>query len=251
MLRLEKKVALITGAGSGIGRAASLLFASEGARVVVADIASEGGEETVRLIVAAGGNAVFVKTDVTDEASVARAVADGRDAFGDLHILYNNAGGARPLDGSVTDVPLEDVRKTLEVDLLGTVLCCRHAIPVIASAGGGAIVNTASTVAFNGTRKLTGYTAAKGAVVALTRSMAVEYAHLGIRVNAVNPTRTLTDRILRKAEQDPSRNTLAERLLLGYAQPVDVAYAALFLASDEARVTTGHVLAVDSGLAIA
>jgi NAD(P)-dependent dehydrogenase (short-subunit alcohol dehydrogenase family) len=247
MGRLANKVAFITGAGAGIGSSAAELFAREGAKVVVAEVSVEAGQETVRRIHAAGGEALFVETDVTEIDSVQHAIGQTVASFGSLNILYNNAGGSTLRDGSVTDVSVDEFWRTIKLDLFGTVLCCKFGIPEIIRAGGGSVVNTVSTVALIGTLRHSAYAAAKGGVAALTRAMAVEYAAQKVRVNAVAPTRTLTERILRKAAADPSRAALADRLLLGYAEPIDIAYAALYLASDESRVTTGHILAADSG----
>jgi NAD(P)-dependent dehydrogenase (short-subunit alcohol dehydrogenase family) len=164
-------------------------FAAEGAKVAVAEIMPEAGLETVRIIEAAGGQAIFVRTDVTEPDSVQEAVAETVRAFGALNVLYNNAGGNNQKDSTVTGVTYDHFWKTLKLDLFGTFLCCRMAIPAMKNAGGGSIVNTTSMTALMGRPNRTAYTAAKGGILSMTRSMAVEYADDKIRVNAIAPTR--------------------------------------------------------------
>ena len=221
-------------------------FAAEGACVTVAEIRDEAGLETVRLIEAAGGRAHFVQTDVTDEDSVARAVAETVAAFGGLTVLYNNAGGNNQNDSTLTGVTFEHFWKTIKLDLFGTFLCSRLAIPAMQKSGGGSIINTTSMTALMGRPNRTAYTAAKGGVLAMTRSMAVEYADDKIRVNAIAPTRTLTERVKQKNIDQPERAAYGNSLLLGAAEPIDVAYAAIYLASDETRVMTGQTIVVHS-----
>ena len=246
MGRLAGKVALITGAGNGIGAEAARLFAREGARVVVAELQADAGRAIEAQIRAAGGDALCVQTDVTDEASVQAAIGAALSAYGRLDILYNNAGASARADGPVTEAPAEEFWRAIRLNLFGAWLCCRHAIPEIARAGGGSVINTASVVALMGLQRLDAYTASKGGLVALTRSMAVEFAAQKVRVNALAPTTTLTPRVveLRKTRQPGNDG----RNLLSPAEPMDVALAALYLASDESRRVTGHILPVDSGL---
>lgn len=246
MPRLNGKIALVTGGGGGIGRCVAQQFAAEGACVTVAEIRDEAGLETVRLIEAAGGRAHFVQTDVTDEDSVARAVAETVAAFGGLTVLYNNAGGNNQNDSTLTGVTFEHFWKTIKLDLFGTFLCSRLAIPAMQKSGGGSIINTTSMTALMGRPNRTAYTAAKGGVLAMTRSMAVEYADDKIRVNAIAPTRTLTERVKQKNIDQPERAAYGNSLLLGAAEPIDVAYAAIYLASDETRVMTGQTIVVHS-----
>jgi NAD(P)-dependent dehydrogenase (short-subunit alcohol dehydrogenase family) len=245
--RLEGKIAFITGSGSGIGRAAAIRFAREGAQVVVADISREGGERTVAMARDLGGDATFVHTDVTAPESVERAIAATVAAYGKLNILYNDAGGSTAEDGAVTKVSIDEFWRTIRVDLFGTFLCCKFGIPELIKAGGGAIINTTSVVALAGIKGRDAYTAAKGGVLAMTRSMAVNYAKHNIRVNAIAPGATLTERVRKLLGDDAGGAAMASNHLLGMGEPEDIANMALFLASDEARIITGAIFPVDSG----
>jgi NAD(P)-dependent dehydrogenase (short-subunit alcohol dehydrogenase family) len=244
LARLQGKTALITGAGAGIGRAAAILFASEGARVGVAEIVRERGEATVSAIKAAGGEAIFIETDVSKPASVEAAVWTTVNAFDGLNVLYNNAGGATPGDGKVTEIGIEEFRRTIGVDLLGTFLGCRFALPVMAERGGGSIINTTSIRALIGTAGADAYTAAKGGVLALTRALALQWGAQNIRVNAIAPGVVLSERVRALLRDD---DPLIRKSLLGPGQPEDIAQMALFLASDESARITGAILPVDSG----
>jgi len=247
-VRLQNKIALITGAGAGIGRETAVLFAKEGAKVLIAEFDEKTGSSAAADINAQGGQAVFCKTDVTQPDDVQAAIENCVSTFGGLDILYNNVGGSTINDGPVTTAPFEEFRKKIEIDLFGTWLGCRFAVPHMIKRGGGSIVNASSMCALMGTPMKDSYTAAKGAVTALTMSMAVEFAQHNIRVNAVAPAATLTERAKRIFEQDGVTAKIAERYLLGLVDPIDVAYAILYLASDESRRTTGHILPVDSGV---
>ncbi|MER1967995.1 SDR family oxidoreductase [Castellaniella sp. GW247-6E4] len=250
MKRLQDKVAVITGAGNGIGAEAASLFAGEGAMVVVADIAGDAARGVCERIRARGDRALAVTVDVTEAESVKTLMDATVEAFGTIDVLYNNAGGSRPGDGTVVEVEMDVFWRTIKVDLLGTFLGCKFAIPWMRKAGGGAIVNMVSSVALMGTPGVDCYTAAKGGVAALTRSMAVTYAADGIRVNAIAPTTTLTQRIIEKLKSNPTAQRLSAKNLLGEPLPVDIAHAALFLASADARMTTGSIFPVDSGTLI-
>jgi NAD(P)-dependent dehydrogenase (short-subunit alcohol dehydrogenase family) len=242
--RLEGKVALITGGGRGIGRAAALLFAREGAQLVIAESARADGEATAAAIREAGGHARFVATDVSVPEQVEAAVRVAVDAFGGLHVLYNNAGGGTPKDGKVTDIDLDEFWRSIGVDLFGTFLGCRFAIPVMVEGGGGSIINTTSIRAMIGTAGADAYSAAKGGVRALTRALALQWAAHNIRVNAIAPGVILTERVRALLRDD---DAIFGKSLLGPSDPEDVAQMALYLASDESRRVTGAILPMDSG----
>jgi len=250
MGRLDGKVAFITGASQGIGEVTARLFASEGARTVLAARRRAEGEKIAAEIGAAGGKALFVECDVTEPESVEKAFAAAYGAFGRLDVLFNNAGGSSAADGPLTEAPLEEFWRAIKLDLFGTWLCSRAAIPMMQKSGGGSIVNSASIVAEMGIPRRDAYTASKGGIVSLTRSMAVEFAKDRIRVNVVIPGAVGTERVLGFFEREPHLKQQWDAYLLGIADPVDVANAVLFLASDESRRTTGQKLPVDSGILI-
>jgi NAD(P)-dependent dehydrogenase (short-subunit alcohol dehydrogenase family) len=253
MGRLVGKVAFITGGGGGIGQATAARFAEEGAKVVVAEINRELGEAaaaTARHNAKDGGDAVFIFCDVTDKHSVTAAIADVVRRFGKLDILHNNAGGASPLDGRVTEAPEEEFWRAIKLDLFGTFLCSKVAIPEIAKSGGGSIINMSSVVALMAMPGRDCYTAAKGGISALTRSMAVEYAPDRIRVNAVAPSVTLSDRVKKQLEGNPATEELGRQHLLGLIEPIYIADMVVYLASDESARTTGQIFPVDSGVTI-
>jgi NAD(P)-dependent dehydrogenase (short-subunit alcohol dehydrogenase family) len=248
MQRLADKIALVTGGGTGIGRSTAELFAKEGAKVVIAEINATSGEETAQRIIAAGGNAIAITTDVTEPESIEAAIRHCVQHYGGLHILHNNAGGSTNIDGDVTRAPLEEFWRAIKLDLFGTFLGCRYGIPEIIKSGGGSVINMASVVALMGFPGRDCYTAAKGGVLALTRSLAVEFGPQKVRVNAIAPTITLTERVQRIVSGNAAMQKLSDMHLLGLGHPVDMAQAALYLASDESRIVTGIVLPVDSGL---
>jgi NAD(P)-dependent dehydrogenase (short-subunit alcohol dehydrogenase family) len=246
MPRLAGKIAFITGAGAGIGRATAIAMAREGARVIVGEINNAAGEETAHL---AGNGAISIRTDVTDEESVRAAVRQASGHFGGLHILHNNAGGSTPQDNTVVEAPIEEFWRVIKLDLFGTFLGCRCAIPEIVKSGGGAVINMASNLALMGIAGRDCYTAAKGGVAALTRSLAVEFAPK-VRVNALAPSATMTERVKKLMAGNAAIDQLAKSHLLGLIAPEDIANAALFLASEDARMITGQILPVDSGVTI-
>jgi NAD(P)-dependent dehydrogenase (short-subunit alcohol dehydrogenase family) len=250
MGRLSGKVAFVTGATGGIGEVTARLFAREGARVAIAGRSVDRGEAVAAEIAAAGGEAVFVRTDVSEPDSVEASFAEVFNRFGRLDVLFNNAGGSTAADGPLTVAPIEEFWRCIRLDLFGTWLCSRAAIPLMRKSGGGSIVNSASIVGEMGVPNRDAYTAAKGGIIALTRSMAVEFAADGIRVNVVIPGAVMTPRVAAFFEREPHLKKQEEAYLLGFADPIDVANAALFLASDESRKTTGQKLPVDSGILI-
>jgi NAD(P)-dependent dehydrogenase (short-subunit alcohol dehydrogenase family) len=247
MKRLTGKVAFITGGGAGIGRETAILFASEGARVVVADIDRAAGEETAHL---AGNDAIAVHADVTDEASLRAAVGATVERFGGLHVLHNNAGGSTPHDNNVVEAPIDEFWRAIRLDLFGTFLGCRIGIPEIIRSGGGSVINMTSNVALMGIAGRDCYTAAKGGISAITRSIAVEFAPHGVRVNAIAPSATMTDRVRKLMAGNSAIDKLGKSHLLGLIEPADIAQMAVFLASDESRMVTGQVYPVDSGVTI-
>ena len=247
MPRLEGKVALITGAGTGIGREAAILFARAGARVVVAEIDPASGEETAHL---AGQGAIAIPTDVTDPDSIERAIRTAVAKFGGLHVLHNNAGGSTAADNTAVEAPLDEFWRAIKLDLYGTFLGCRFGIPQLIKSGGGSVINMSSNVALMGVPGRDCYTAAKGGIAAITRSLAVAYAAQKVRVNAIAPSATMTERVKRLVAGNTALQKLADSHLLGLIEPADIARCALYLASDESRMVTGQVLPVDSGVTI-
>ncbi len=253
MARLIGKVAFITGGGGGIGQATAERFAEEGAKVVVAEINEQLGEaaaSAARKKAGGSGDAAFVRCDVTDPQSVTAAIAETVRRFGKLDILHNNAGGATPHDGRVTEAPVEEFWRAIKLDLFGTFLCSKYAIPEIAKSGGGSIINMSSVVALMAMPGRDCYTAAKGGISALTRSMAVEYASDRIRVNAVAPGVTLSDRVKKQLDGNPVTEELGRQHLLGLIEPIYIADMVVYLASDESARTTGQIFPVDSGVTI-
>jgi NAD(P)-dependent dehydrogenase (short-subunit alcohol dehydrogenase family) len=247
MPRLAGKVAFITGAGTGIGRATAILFAREGAKVAVADIDGAAAEETARL---AGNEAIAILTDVTDADSLQAAIRAAVDKFGRLDVFHNNAGGSTARDDTAVNAPLEEFWRAIKLDLFGTFLGCRFGIPELIKAGGGSVINMSSNVALMGVAGRDCYTAAKGGIAAITRSLAVAYAPQKVRVNAIAPSATMTDRVKKLIAGNAALTRLADSHLLGLIEPSDIANAALYLASDDSRMVTGQVLPVDSGVTI-
>ena len=248
--RLEGKVAVITGAGGGIGKCAAELFAAEGAQVVVADVVAAAAEKVAGSIVETGGTAVAVGVDVSDAAQV-EAMADAAVSnFGGLHVIFNNAGIFPADDGGVTETPESTWERVMEVNLKGVWLGCRAAVPRMEASGGGSIVNVASFVALMGAATAQiAYTASKGGVLSMTREIAVEYARRGIRANAVCPGPIETP-LLAELLADPARRQrrLVHIPMGRFGRAEEIAKAALFLASDESSFMTGSSLVVDGGI---
>ena len=252
-MRLQDKVAIITGAGSGMGRVAAQLFAGQGARVVVAEFDEAAGAETVRLVEDAGGRASFVRTDVADEAS-ARAMVDHAVAtYGRVDVLYNNAGVMPEADHSVIDTDVATWDRVMAVNVRGVFLGCKYAIPPMVEQGSGSIINIASFVALVGCSvPQDAYTASKGALLALTRSLAVQFGPKGIRTNAICPgpveTPLLMDWLVK--DEEAKRIRLARNPTGRFGKPEEIVSMAIYLASDESRWTNGASLVVDGGITV-
>ena len=253
MGRLEGKVALITGGASGMGMVASRLFAAEGASVVLTDVADEPGEAVAGEIRADGGKAAYVHADVSSEDDTRTMVAAAVEAFGGLHVLYNNAGVMLGDDGSVTTTGAANWETTLSVNVRGVANGCKFGIPAMIDSGGGSIVNVASFVAWMGAAtSQTAYTASKGAVLAMTREIAVEFARKGIRCNALCPGPIETPLLAELLADPASRQRRLVHIPLGrLGRAEELAKAALFLASDDSSFMTGASLIVDGGITAA
>lgn len=250
-MRLTGKVAIITGSGSGIGRASALLFAREGAKVVVVDWNSSSADETVNLIKMQGGDALVVHADVSSEADIQRAVATTLSAYGRLDVLFNNA--AVQVFGKVAETNTADWHKVMNINLMGCFLGCKYAIPPMIRQGGGSIINMASILGLVGDPDLPAYGATKGGILAMTKSIAQAHGREGIRANCICPGDVETPLVTEYFNYQPDPQAAREKVVANYAlgriaTPEDVAYTALFLASDESAFITGTYIVVDGGL---
>ena len=247
--RLQGKVAFITGAGMGMGREASVLFGTHGARVVVADLNKEAAAETVSLVKKAGGEALPVLGDVAVESDVRRMIAEGVEAFGALHVLYNNAGVLwKDRDRSVLETDEAQWDRVMAINLKSVFWATKHGIPHLRRAGGGSIINVGSVSALAGfTRAQDAYTSAKGALISLTKSLAIQFAKDGIRCNIIHPGIVDTPMQAPYLTEALRKEVQAGIPLGRIAHPREIAYVALFLASDESSFMTGAELVVDGG----
>jgi NAD(P)-dependent dehydrogenase (short-subunit alcohol dehydrogenase family) len=252
-MRLADKVSIITGAGGGMGRVAARMFAAEGSKVVVAEFGDAAGQETVELVRADGGEATFVKADVSSEADAKAMIDHAVATYGRLDCLYNNAGIMPEADHSVTDTDVATWDQVMAVNLRGVFLGCKYAIPAMEASGGGSIINIASFVAIVGCSvPQDAYTASKGAVLSLTRSLAVQFGPRGIRTNAICPgpveTPLLMDWLVK--DEEAKRIRLARNPTGRFGKPEEIVHMAVYLASDESRWTNGAQLVVDGGITV-
>jgi NAD(P)-dependent dehydrogenase (short-subunit alcohol dehydrogenase family) len=258
MGKLENKVAFITGAGAGIAKASALLFSKEGAKVVIVEINAEAGRAAEKQVRAAGGEALFVETDVTRDEGVKRAVDATVAKFGRLDVLMNCAGGSLQEDAPVHEMDLEVWQRTIALNLLHPFLVCRHGIPHLIKAGGGAIINVTSHMGLMGSQK-PAYSATKGGIISFTKTLAAQYVQYGIRANALAPGSIRTERQIKRYEnkdwmlaEKPSPAARAREITqklypFSKGEPEDVAAIALFLACDDSRMLTGTTIAADGG----
>jgi NAD(P)-dependent dehydrogenase (short-subunit alcohol dehydrogenase family) len=252
-MRLKNKTALITGAGSGIGRETALLFAQEGASILVVDVNDNAGNETVQMIRSSSGQAAYCHADVSNAAECAGMVSAAEREFGKLNIMFNNAGISHKDDDDAINTTEEVWDLTFKINVKGVFLGCKYGIPALRRAGGGSIINTASFVAILGaaTPQLA-YTASKGAVLSMTRELAVIHAREGIRVNAMCPGPLYTELLMKYLNTDAKKQRRLVHIPMGrFGQAKEIAYGALYLASDESSFVTGTEFMVDGGITAA
>lgn len=248
-MRLQDKVAIITGSASGMGKEAAELFASEGACVVVSDVQEQAGEDTVQGILSTGGRAIFVRADVSQAADVQRLVAETLEAYGRIDVLYNNAGIMPAEDTSVLETSEETWQRIMDVNLKSAFLCCKYVIPQMMEQG-GSIINIASMVAFLGcTVPQEAYGVSKSGLLGLTKSLAVQYGPQNIRCNAICPGPIETKLLRHLWTSEEARDLRLKRIPLGrFGVARDIIYMALYLASDESSWTTGSWITIDGGI---
>ena len=252
-MRLQDKVAIITGAGSGMGRVAAQMLAAEGAKVVVAEYDEKAGAETMDLVRAAGGEATFVRTDVSSESDAAAMVAAARDRYGRVDVLYNNAGVMPELDHSVVDTDVATWDQVMAINVRGVFLGCKYAIPYMVEQGSGSVINISSFVALLGCSvPQDAYTASKGAVLSLTRSLAVQFGPHGVRSNAICPGPIETPMLMDWLVKDEAarQKRLARNPTGRFGKPEEIVHVAIYLASDESRWTNGAHFVIDGGISV-
>ncbi len=252
-MRLKDKTALITGASSGIGRETALLFARQGASIVAVDINETAGEETVELVRSSEGNAIFVKADISKADDCQNMVAVAESTFGELHIMFNNAGIMHGSDDNAETTEEDVWDLTMAINVKGVFLGCKYGIPALRRAGGGSIINTASFVALMGAATpQIAYTASKGAVLSMTRELAVVHARENIRVNALCPGPLHTELLMKFLNTEEKKQRRLVHIPMGrFGQAKEMADAALYLASDESSFVTGSTFTVDGGISAA
>ena len=254
-MRLKDKVAVITGAGRGIGYAGAEAFAREGARVVVAEVNDELGKQAETKLRAAGGEATFIKANCCDSQAVQNLMARTREVYGGLHILYNNASVfLGDHDGPVVDLDEAVWDKVIHINLYSVFLCCKYGIPLMIESGGGSVINTGSSASVMGIPGCDAYTATKGATVSMTRSMAVEFGRKGVRVNCICPAGIETEMIKESNLNNPDFDAdffFSRAPMARFGTPEEVANLAVFLGSDESTYINGAIIRADGGITIA
>ena len=250
-MRLKDKVAVITGAGAGMGRSVALRFSKEGAKVVVVDINEKKGKDTVASVTKTGRDAIFIKADVSKTKEVKNMFKVTIEKYGALHILYNNAGiFLREIDNCVTEVSEETWDRFMDVNLKSVFLCSKYGIPEIIKSGGGSVINVSSSAGIIASKNVDSYTATKGAIISLTRSMAVEYASQKVHINCIVPCgidTPMLDESRKKPGWDEEKH-LSKIPARRFGRPEEVANMALFLASDEAAYVVGAIFVIDGGI---
>ena len=252
-MRLKDKIALITGAGSGIGRESAILFAKEGANIVVVDINKEAADETVSMILATGGNAIMHQADVSKSSDCAAMIESAKNTFGGLHILFNNAGIMHSDDGDSVSTDEDVFDLTMNINVKGVFMGCKYGIPLMRESGGGSIINTASFVAHLGAATpQIAYTASKGAVLSMSRELAVIHARENIRVNALSPGPLRTELLMKFLNTREKQQRRLVHVPMGrFGEAKEMAKAALFLASSDSSYMTGTEFLVDGGITAA